>query len=668
MKEYTIEKVKLNTIPEANYQTVVMPDTEDCSTDTLPLSAGQANGKRKILVPELTSMTKYLFDPTLGDQRLTLYSYLNKLLRNDRLSSIVGYKVMNRVINREACSFTGVSFWKIDRENFYADVEVKLILKTRDGIREWTGVLECWCSFEGDFSCSVEDLTERTYRREQGYDCLNPVLVPYYNNARIDEIAEEIWVEYGMPEALMFPNARNAYELARRMGLKIEYYPIYDHNGIDSVIFFADTTIKIGKDKTETHSDGTKERITESEPKTVCIPANTIVINTNVIKRDYSSFNIFHECIHYELHYAFFRLQAMSCNDIRLVNTIEIEVDETKKYSDPIYFMEKQANRGAYGLMMPAVNTRELIQEECSKAKGCLHFGEMYEIAGKAIAKTLSLPHFRVRARMIQLGYIEAKGALNYADKKLIKPFAFDVESWKSEEYTFVIDTKTVDELKRTSEDFRNIMINRKYIYVDGHIVRNAPKYVIPWKSGTILTEWANAHVDACCLRFVREYVQTQLGTYTFGKMYYDAEYVKRTLFFLDDLINQRHLDEVDAKIEYKHDFPRTFIESFDMLMRKNGETRESMSEKLNTTSKSLREWLLDPEKRITVDFVVVIALLWKLPDWISLMLLDRACIHLNEYDRRHQALDHILRVLWDKGIDEANIFLESMKLEPLKY
>ena len=99
-----------------------------------------------------------------------------------------------------------------------------------------------------------------------------------------------------------------------------------------------------------------------------------------------------------------------------------------------------------------------------------------------------------------------------------------------------------------------------------------------------------------------------------------------------------------------KHDFPRTFIDSFDMLMRKNCETRETMSEKLNTTSKSLREWLMDPENRITIDFVVVIALLWKLPDWISLMLIDRACIHLNEFERRHQALDHILRVLWDKG------------------
>ena len=81
--------------------------------------------------------------------------------------------------------------------------------------------------------------------------------------------------------------------------------------------------MKIGTDKTEIRADGTKERITET-PKTVSIPANTIIVNTNVVKKDYSSFNIFHECIHYELHYVFFRLQSMPGNDVRLVKTIEI--------------------------------------------------------------------------------------------------------------------------------------------------------------------------------------------------------------------------------------------------------------------------------------------------------------------------------------------------------
>ena len=207
----------------------------------------------------------------------------------------------------------------------------------------------------------------------------------------MDEIAEEIWVKYGMPEALVCPDARNAYELARRMGLDIQYLPVYDHNGINSIMVFEDTAVRIGNDKTELRPDETKERITDSEPKTVLVPANTIIVNINVVNKDYSSFNIFHECIHYELHYAFFRLQSMTSNDVRLVNAIEIEEEKAKGYKDPIYFMEKQANRGAYGLMMPAAATRKMIVKERDKAENCRHNGERYEAAGKEMAKTLCL-------------------------------------------------------------------------------------------------------------------------------------------------------------------------------------------------------------------------------------------------------------------------------------
>ena len=56
-----------------------MPDVEDCGTDGLPYPTEKKC--KKILLPELTSMTKYLFDPNLGNQRLALYSFLNKQLR-----------------------------------------------------------------------------------------------------------------------------------------------------------------------------------------------------------------------------------------------------------------------------------------------------------------------------------------------------------------------------------------------------------------------------------------------------------------------------------------------------------------------------------------------------------------------------------------------------------
>ena len=38
----------------------------------------------------------------------------------------------------------------------------------------------------------------------------------------------------------------------------------------------------------------------------------------------------------------------------------------------------------------------------------------------------------------------------------------------------------------------------------------------------------------------------------------------------------------------------------------------------------------------------------------------------MNEFDRRHQALEYIRTILWDQGIDAANKYLTSKGLEPL--
>ena len=110
------------------------------------------------------SMTKYLF----ANYRLKMYSYLNHSLRTGALRSIIGVHFTSKVLNKESCCFPGVSFWRIDRTSFWADVEVALHLNTASGSCEWRGVLSLWCSFDDVFSCSIEELCESIDRRAEG--------------------------------------------------------------------------------------------------------------------------------------------------------------------------------------------------------------------------------------------------------------------------------------------------------------------------------------------------------------------------------------------------------------------------------------------------------------------------------------------------------------------
>lgn len=77
-------------------------------------------------------------------------------------------------------------------------------------------------------------------------------------------------------------------------------------------------------------------------------------------------------------------------------------------------------------------------------------------------------------------------------------------------------------------------------------------------------------------------------------------------------------------------------------------------------------DWLREPERKISIDFVVKLALIWHLPDWISELLLDRAYVRLSDSNRRHLALKYILKMLWSEGVEKANEYLASKKLDPL--
>jgi len=181
-----------------------------------------------------------------------------------------------------------------------------------------------------------------------------------------------------------------------------------------------------------------------------------------------------------------------------------------------------------------------------------------------------------------------------------------------------------------------------------------------------LLTDWANAHVDKCCLRFVRQYVQRNNGRYIFGRIYYDADYMSQTLFYLEDLMNKEGIDEIDAKYKYELEFPKTFREGVNQVRRQRKMTMEKLAEELDTSVVTLSRWLADPDKYITLDFVVILCLILQTPDWISDMLLKKAHIRLDRDDRRHQALWHILRVRSNDGLKAANQFLKEKNLKTL--
>ena len=646
----------------------MIPEDESCFDGWIPENMVSENGEMRIKIADgLATMPKLFFDTN----RLLLFSYLNQCLRDGRLRREVGFSFTNRVINKSVCYFTGWDFWRINRENFFTYVYVTLTLTTADGPRIWKGYLELWCSFEGEFECTVEDFGPATEMvEEEPRIRLSPFLVPYMYGNELDRECESILNDY-LPGSIMNPKERSAVKLAEKYGLSIQYLPVHDEYENGSILFFAAGKLLVKEGKLRKHMCKMERAKDDAAnpPEEVDVQANTIVVNTNVIEKEYAAYSIFHECIHYEYHYLFFRLQRMYNNDFRKIKTKTIVIKPGDKITDPLYWMEKQANRGAYGLMLPITWMREQVAKEISQVKEYRHLGELFDIIGRKICARNKIANFRMRARLIQMGNIEAKGSLNWLIGGIrVTPFAFDRRACEKIEETFIIDKYESGHLYEKNEGFRKIFDTGKFIWADGHVVRNDSRYVREMGSGYMLTPWANAHVDQCCLRFLRVYIPGGMGKYVFGRMNFDADYVAKTMFFLEDSANQGVLNEMEAEQKYADEFPENFWDGLKQLMDRAGVTQEKMVEKMDMPIRTFQRWFEQRKEQVSIDFVMMASLALELPDWLSNLLLDRAGLALSDRIPRHLALKWIQRAQWKDGIEKANDYLKQRKYGKLKY
>ena len=642
-----------------SYNHGFVPQDTDQAADQSGDAVEAGDGKKYVWVGEYMTMTKLLFQK----YRLKMYTFLNRELRSDRLRYFAGFKALNRVINHEVCKFGSVTYWRIDRENFIADIEVNLSLeKSVNEVKRLKGYLVLWFDLHKEWKCTIESI-ERDMPDRPGLTMLSPYLIPYYKSHDMDVASEEIWKKY-LPEALTDREQRKPEALAEKMGLKVMYCPLYRERTIESILFFKDDCLYTA-DKNDPYN---KNCLSDDEKKRslVNIPAGTIVVNSKRVKKEYSYFNIYHECFHNEIHYFFFRLQEMGNNDFGEIKMKKVQVDDDHPVNDPLYWAEKQANRGAYGLLMPATETAHLINTEIGKVEYYSHQGSLYDQAGKALSVKVKMPYFRVRARMIQLGHIHARGALNFIKKVELRPFDFDTDSWRCDNHTFIIDELTMQSLRNRDNDFKNLLDIGRYVYADGHVVRNSPRFVKKNIHGDLmLTDWAERNVDQCCLRFRRSYEQKNAGIYVYGRMNFDADYIKQTAFYLSDIIDENN-DELDAREQYILSFPKGFKEAIDQLRKKKKITYEKLAAYMDMDKATLLRWVEEPRYYRNKDFLTFICLILELPDWISKLVFKRAGVLLDEDDRRDRALQYILRAQSGEGKDEANSYLKRMHLAEL--
>ena len=507
--------------------------------------------------------------------------------------------------------------------------------------------VDMWFDMEGKIAGEYGGFRLHRCRNEKPGVKLDEYLVPVLGWEDVEEEAERIIFQLA-PEGLHDPSKLKPEAFAKRLGLKIVDLPLYKRPRTSSILFF---------DAGEAQVDSS------GFPVSVDIAANTIVLNSHAPEKRRDA--IFHECFHFAEHRLFFQLQQMHNDDIARIGQWK-PLSLQKNERSPVEWIEWQAHVGSQCLQVPCTLLRRRMTEELDGIRNLqLHMGYKLQAIGKKLAKEFNVWNYQLRNRMIQVGYTAAKGALNFVEDDYIEPFAFAAGTCRGNQ-TFVISPKEMLEEYVRNEAFRKIIDTGHYIYADGHICINDPEYVTLQGNKLRLTKWANAHVDQCCLRFVRTYHRDKQTHYVFGQLNSDEEYNGRSLAYsvengAKDILKQAR--EISAVLQ---ELPGSFSGTLKAHMARLNVTRGKLAEESMLSDSTIKR-MRTGDRDLQLDYVIAICIGLHLQPEYSFDLIEKAGFRLRSTPEHliyrsilqtmyREKLSTIQKLLKDSGCSELNL------------
>lgn len=516
-------------------------------------------------------------------------------------------------------SITWMSFRRIADGCIEADLTIEMEFYFRYGghgrFKQITQKYYTTLWMDMDDSPNVEfgDFSLRRHLKNDSGVKLDEYLVPVYKWDDIEEESENI-IFHTISEGLSDSKWLQPGLLAERLGLNIVYLPLYKRPRTASILFFGPGEVLTAADSEE-----------KLEPIPVKVSGNTIVLNTRKPGQERDA--IFHECFHYVEHRLFFQLQQLHNTDISYLakwKPVELKKDERS----PIEWIEWQAHIGSQCLQMPKRLLRKRISDELSDMqKMDRHMGFKLQAAGRKLAKEFNVYNYQLRNRMIHVGFPAAKGALNFVEDDYITPFAFELGECHGSQ-TFVISPKEVADEYVRNEVFRELIDTGRYIYADGHVCFNEPQYVVRQGDKLHLTEWANSHVDQCCLRFVRNYIRDKHTHYVFGQLNSDEEYNGRSLALSLQSSAEDALKQAQEMSQVLLNLPGSFSGTLVAHMKRVGITRERLAEEAMMSGTMIKR-MRTSERDLTLDQVIAVCIGLHIPPEYSFDLIEKAGFRL---------------------------------------
>lgn len=344
-------------------------------------------------------------------------------------------------------------------------------------------------------------------QKERTTTYLNQDMAPIIPKENFEEEATRFLAQF-CPEALVKPMPLPIDKIINKMGLIKKEIRLSRHMKLFGQIMLEDGVISSYNDDKKIY-------------ETVHVKKGTIVIDPAAyFMRNIGNINntIIHECFHWYRHRKYYEIKEL-CGEHNY--SIKCRVDEPIEHQrrwNSKEWMEWQANGITPRILMPKepfIRMADKLLGDCNEQ----NILDKMECLICELSEFFCVSKLATKIRLIDLGYNEARGVLNYSDGKYVESYRVR-EIEKDESYTIGV-IEAFQEYYGNLE-FRKIIDTGMFVYIDGHYVLNDPKYVKQDGTGLDMTPHARMHIEECCLVFTlkHQYVSENVTPYIETALY----------------------------------------------------------------------------------------------------------------------------------------------------
>jgi len=558
-----------------------------------------------------------------------------------------------------------------------ADIDIYQVSRNRDlddTVRKWFRV-SCSVDVADGFSnfkiLNVDD--EYDHNVNDYRDRLDDNLVPVISTADIERHAEEI-LRHVYPEALAAPTRVNVEKFAERLGLQIVRKRLSRNGSIFGQMIFHPASVD--------YYDLDKRGFNTYEAEGGTIFAD----NEIFFLRNLGCWNntIIHECVHWLKHRKHIELRRAAGADVSRIScqVTEVPPETNKRKRTDTEWMEWHANALAPRILMPRKPFKQKADELIAWYKKNNSTDRLSDVLVDVIIELSNFFQVSIlsaKIRLIDVGFSEAAGALEFVDGQYVPTHSFKAGTI-GEKQTYTVPMKEGLIQYAVNPAFAAVIDKGDFVFIDGHYVINAPKYVAVNPFGVLeMTDYALANMDECCLSFersTRTNPDYNVQRYTECILYQNAASKTATDFIFKQTDNDKKVIESAAAIRAELEeaksagslmaqLPGSFGKSLVMIMKWRKITNEKLAELSLLEPSMIQRMRNDYDQAWSIRKMVALCIGLRLPPYMSFPLMEKAGLTF-KHGEEQIVLRHILTTRYNSTIHECNDLLAEAGYSPL--